>query len=135
MSSVPQSNYQDIPADELKELMDEMTASEAKSNNSLEEMFGEPISVYTDAEAVEDGFLVSFTGPAGLNRITRAVFDHFTRQMGPGVTDVTPLTSAIEAMLKITPDDGWRVGTYEGKKLWLIPNEVGGLTLMFPEDY
>src|SRR5438128_1809496 len=32
---------------------------------------------------------------AGLNRITRAVFDHFTRQMGPGVTDVTPLTSAI----------------------------------------
>jgi len=132
MSNVPQSNYQDIPADELKELMDEMTASEA---NSLEEMFGEPISVYTDAEALEDGSLVSFTGPVGLNRITRAVFDHFTRQMGPGVTDVTPLTSAIEAMLKITPDDGWRVVTYEGKRLWLIPNEVGGLTLMSPEDY
>ena len=50
-------------ADELKQLMDEMTASEAKSNDSLEEMFGEPISVYPDAEAVEDGFLVSFTGP------------------------------------------------------------------------
>jgi len=29
MSNVPQSNYQDIPADELKELMDEMTASRA----------------------------------------------------------------------------------------------------------
>lgn len=33
--------------------------------------------------------------------------------------------------------DSWRVGTHEGKgkDLWLVPNEVGGLTLMFPEDY
>jgi len=29
--------------------------------------------------------------------------------------------------------DGWR--DYQGKRLWLIPNEVGGLTLMFQEDY
>ena len=34
-----------------------------------------------------------------------------------------------------TEDDGWRVGEYDGKKLWLIPNENGGLTLMFPSDY
>ena len=135
MTNVPLSNYQDIPADELRELMDEMAATETWSTDSLDEGFGEPISVYSDAEAVEDGFLISFTGPEGLNRITRAVFNHFTREMGPGVTDITALTSAIEAMLQITPDDGWRVGTSAGKTLWLIPNEVGGLTLMFPDDY
>jgi hypothetical protein len=39
-------------------------------------------------------------------------------------------------MLAVEGDeDGWRSGTYEGKDLWLIPNEVNGLTLMFPEDY
>ena len=41
----------------------------------------------------------------------------------------------IRAIPKIPPDDGWRVGEYRGKRLWLIPNEVRGLTLMFPEDY
>ena len=34
------------------------------------------------------------------------------------------------AMLAIEPDDGWRTGDYQGKRLWLIPNEVGGLTLL-----
>jgi len=42
---------------------------------------------------------------------------------------------AIRAMLQIKSNDGWRTGDYQGKRLWLIPNELGGLTLMFPEDY
>lgn len=43
---------------------------------------------------------------------------------------------AVESMLKIEPDgQGWRTGVFEEKKLWLIPNEVRGLTFMFPEDY
>jgi len=132
MSNVPQPNYRDIPADELKELMDEMTASEPKSDDWD---WGEPISVYTDAQALEDGVLVDFRGFGKVNRVTGAVFDHFTSTTGSGEREITRLVEAIEAMLKITPDDGWRVGTYEGKKLWLIPNEVHGLTLMFPEDY
>ena len=34
------------------------------------------------------------------------------------------------------PDaDGWRTGTCENKKLWLVLNELGGLTLMVPDDY
>jgi hypothetical protein len=52
------------------------------------------------------------------------------------VTDITRLQEAIRAMLKIEPDEGdWRTGVYEGKELWLLPNEVGGLTLLFPNDY
>ena len=38
-------------------------------------------------------------------------------------------------MMDLEPDRGWRTGCYRGWNLWLIPNEVGGLTLMFPEDY
>lgn len=96
---------------------------------------------YSDKQALEDGMLVSVPGEGKVNRVTRAVFDHFTRPMGSSpatgeVTDITQLQDAIRALLKIEPDqDAWRTGAYEGKELWLIPNEVGGLTLLFPDDY
>ena len=98
------------------------------------------IYAYTDAEACDDGVLVAIRrGP--VNRVTRAVFDHFTASMGSSpvtgpVTDVGRLMRAIESMLKLEADGGgWRTGSYDGKMLWLTPNEVGGLTLMFPEDW
>ena len=107
----------------------------------------EAISVYTDEQAIADGVLIPLLMVPGLgrvNRITRAVFAHFVGEKAafeplpviemPKVLE--PLMAAIRAMLKILPDEGgWRTGTYKDKKLWLVPNEVGGLTLMFPEDY
>ena len=99
------------------------------------------IITYTDRQAVEDGVLVAFPGEGNVNRVTRAVFDHFTQPMGNSsitgpVTDTTPLGEAIRALLKDAPDqDGWRTGAFREKELWLVPNEVRGLTLMFPEDY
>jgi hypothetical protein len=98
------------------------------------------IYAYTDAEAVQDGFLVAIRH-GHVNRVTRAVFDHFTVPLGSSpvtgpVTDVSRLMRALESMLKLEADtDGWRTGSYDGKTLWLTPNEVGGLTLMFPEDW
>jgi hypothetical protein len=95
---------------------------------------------YTDAEALEDGVLVAMDA-LPVNRVTCAVFDHFTHPMGSSpitgvVIDITPLRRVIQTMLAVETDaDGWRVGAYEGKPLWLVPNEVSGLTLMFPEDY
>jgi hypothetical protein len=116
-----------------------------------EEWGGTPVSIYmnkafeiivayTDKQAIEDGVLVSVSGEGRVNRVTRAVFDHFTEPLGSSpatgeVTDITRLQDAIRTLLKVEPDeDAWRTGTYEGKKLWLIPNEVGGLTLLFPDD-
>ena len=105
-------------------------------------MSNEPFVIveYSDEQALEDGVLVSVPGEGKVNRVTRAVFDHFTKPLGRSlasqVTDITPLQDAIRAMLKIEPDeDAWRTGTHEGKILWLIPNEVEGLTLLFPDDY
>ncbi len=98
----------------------------------MEQLPENVIFSYTDTQALADGVLVSLDWTP-VNRITRAVFDHFAPLMefrGRG------LRGAIITMLALKPDeDGWRCGSYEGKELWLVPNEVDGLTLMFPEDY
>ena len=107
---------------------------------SMEHEYDNVISAYTDADALADGVLVQIYA-APVNRVTRTVFDHFTSLLGSSpvtgpVTDIGALLRAIRVMLEVKPDeDGWRCGTYEGKELWLVPNEVKGLTLMFPEDY
>jgi hypothetical protein len=44
------------------------------------------------------------------------------------------LEPTIEYMLTVEVDHG-RKGNYGGKTLWLVQNEVGGYTLMFPQDY
>lgn len=99
------------------------------------------IIAYTDRQALDDGVLVAVPGEGGVNRVTRAVFDHFVQPMGSSpvtgpVANIGSLMDAIRVMLKIAADDdGWRTGDYRGKRLWLVPNEIGGLTLMFPDDY
>ena len=99
------------------------------------------IAEYTDRQALADGVLVAFPSEGKVNRVTRAVFDYFTKSMGSTpetgeVIDITRLQDAIRILLNQLPDvDGWRTGAYEGKDLWLIPNEVAGLTLLFPDDY
>jgi len=104
---------------------------------NADNLFGEPISTYSDSQALEDGVLVEIPGEGGVNRATRAVFDEFVHPIGNprlGVLNITPLMDVVRSMLKIEPDaDGWRTVTYQGKELWLIPNEIGGLTLMFTE--
>lgn len=57
-----------------------------------------------------------------------AVFSHFAQEMGPGVTNITPLMDVLRYMLTVEIDDGWRTGNFQGKALWLISNEAGGLT-------
>ena len=95
------------------------------------------IDEYTDDEAIEDGVLVPLyllPGIGPVNRVTRAVWVHFLGEKKPKTLE--PLLGAIRAMLALSPDrDGWRTGTYQDKRLWLVPNEVGGSTLMFPDDY
>lgn len=97
----------------------------------------EIISTYTDEDAVRDGVLHVFEMRGSMkDRVTAAVWGAFTRTLMGVMTDVTGLCRAWDFMAAQPPDaDGWRAAEYQGRKLWLIPNEVGGLTLMFPEDY
>ncbi|HYR88502.1 MAG TPA: hypothetical protein VE422_30765 [Terriglobia bacterium] len=95
---------------------------------------------YSDEQAIEDGVLVAVS-EGKVNRVTRTVFDHFTKSATePAGTeseiDIEPLREVIHAILQVPPDeDGWRKLTYREKELWLLPNEIGGLTLMLPDDY
>src|SRR2546422_9668500 len=53
------------------------------------------IFAYTDQQALDDGVLVAVSGESGVNRVTRAAFDHFAKLMGE-----TPITGAV---IYITP--------------------------------
>ena len=79
MTNLPKEYFGDIPADEMRDIIDGMEASRAAEES--EDLFGEPISVYTDAQAIEDGVLaditslcVSFRGQS-VNRMTRHLFE------------------------------------------------------------
>ena len=49
--------------------------------DDADNLFGEPISTYSDSQALQDGVLVEIPGEGGVNRATRAVFDEFV--LGP----------------------------------------------------
>ena len=97
----------------------------------------EVVSSYPDQTAVDDGVLVVVSGEGRVNRVTRAVFDKYTDELGGGVVrDCTMLLGdIIPHMVALPKDREWRVGEWEKEKLWLLPNEVDGYTLMFPADY
>ncbi len=119
---------------------------------SLEDLFGSPISVYTDAEALEDGLLVNLTEfptvrfrGLPLNRMTRHLFDEiepfvaaesaaFDGSFGRGLASILQTkcrfaqgssdnTGEVGDIVRIPPN------------LWLVRNELDGWTAMYPEDY
>ena len=87
------------------------------------------IHAYTDDEALEDGVLVA-VNLGQITRVTRAVFDWLCPE-----EDISELARACQYMTAIVPDRGWYTGEFQGRALWVIPNELDTLTLMFPEDY
>src|SRR5438046_55994 len=69
--------------------------------DDADDLFGDPISTYSDKEAIEDGILVAIPGDGGVNRVTRTVFDEFVKPIGDPrhkVLNLTPLMDAIRAM-------------------------------------
>ncbi len=117
-----------------------------------DELFGEVISSYTDAQGIEDGFLVdlllftrvSFGGPP-INRTTRHLFDElkpFLESDAGGDAKEFGLAPASTlrtkgAFAKGDPGNSGEIGDINTipSKLRLVRNEVGGWTAMFPEDY
>ena len=80
---------------------------------------------------------VPIPGGGGIVDVTQAVFFHFvTPVVGPRMieTDVTPVMEAACALLEVEPKDGRRIRVYKGKTLWLVENQIGTRTLMFPKE-
>jgi hypothetical protein len=66
---------------------------ERRDKNGTGDFFGEPIFTYTDQQAVNDDVPIPIAGPGRINRVTRAVFDHFTCSVGSSPT-TGPVTKA-----------------------------------------
>ncbi len=119
---------------------------------SLEEVFGEPISVYTDEDAIEDGFLVE------LDRLVRVRYDgaFITRMTRRLFDDLAPFADAAAAafggdfskalasilttkcrLAQGSPDNTGEVGDIVRipPNLWLVRNELGDWTAMYPDEY
>ena len=103
--------------------------------DDLRDLFGDPIDVYTDADALADGVLADI-GPLGLhfngkplNRITGGLLADFRPFLDAGLD----LADTLRTKLRYARYEGdiWQVPP----GLWLIENERDGWTVMRPEDY
>ncbi len=114
--------------------------------------WGEPISVYTDADALEDSILVdlgqfprvTFQG-LPVNRMTSHLFEDLKPFLDTnGEADGKEFGHALSSTLRTKcgfatgdPGNSGEVGDIYTipPELWLVRNEVGGWTVMHPEDY
>jgi len=126
---------------------------QAHADAVRDDLFGEVISTYTDEDALDDGILVDLSqftaaGFAGLpvNRMTRHLFvdlEPFAQEQAEMLYH-GKIGHAFGALLSqklrfATGDSGNRgeIGDICSipPNLWLVRNEVGGWTAMYPEDY
>ena len=106
----------------------------------------EIISVYTDAQAVSDGVLVDISSwrlqfrGRPVNRMTRTVWSELEPfvqvEVDAGLyPDVaTALRHMVPTKLRFAGENGGDIVKVPAW-YWLLENEVGGWTLMRPEDY
>ena len=113
----------------------------------MDDFWGEPISVYTDKDALEDGTIVDISlcnvrfQDRPINRMTGTLFADFK----PFLLDFEgappwylQLRSTLKTKLRYALETGTLGSDWPYKlppTLWLVPNEVDGWTLMWPSDY
>lgn len=104
--------------------------------------WGEPISIYTDADALSDGILtdvspygVTFNGKP-INRITIGAALALDIEEKQSCTISNHLKFISE---NSKPDAGWGIFAPDerlsNERFWLVDNELEGFTLMLPEEY
>jgi hypothetical protein len=127
--------------------------SEAHADAVRDDLLGEVISTYTDDDALDDGILVDlsqFTDVrfAGLpvNRTTRHLFDDlepFAQEQAETLYNGNigrAFGSLLSQKIRFATGDPGNTGEIGDicsipPNLWLVRNEVGGWTAMYPEDY
>jgi hypothetical protein len=114
----------------------------SKAKDPMTEMFGDPISVYTDDDALEDGMIGEpFPAKFGVrvfltvrvHEAIEAVQDDRTFEQR-----AIPLIQDALLIVKGNPADHlWTEGlggNVTGKDVWIGANGSGGITLMFPDE-
>ena len=135
----------------MKGCTDEVSGSNAPESPSLEEVFGDVIDAYTDADAIEDGTLVDLTQfldvrfhGRRINRMTRHLFEQFRTMLDDEEGDAKKFGLRLKWIFRTkmtfaqeSPGNAGLVGDVVTipPNLWLVLNEVGGWTAMYPEDY
>lgn len=116
--------------------------------------WGEVIHQYTDLDAIRDGLIVPFvvngkdTGHRITTNAVTELMEHYGKEgseEGEGfiafiLCELLPLVPFAvrkwESGGILETDFDFRVGKSGGRnRLWFIPNERGGITVMKPEDY
>ena len=111
--------------------------SYSETNTSLADAFdgGELLDAYTDGDALRDGVLIDVSGlqirvgGVLVNRVTLAVW----QQECHAQKDLLQDRLVKHWLPTARTDQDWLI--LANSKLWLIPNETGGYTLLFPSDY
>jgi type I site-specific restriction endonuclease len=100
---------------------------------TITEIYGEPISVYTTQQAIDDGILVK-TGYLQPNNIPVL----FTSNLFYDVKDIykTIIEKGLELLKQPNKedDDYMKLRVIEKNKIWVIADSQG-ITFMKPEDY
>ena len=101
----------------------------------------EIIYSYTDDQAVDDGVLIDLGTKfrvSNYSGLFSKMADAWGKELAIDRCRGIILENAANARKFFEDDDIWdvdvRIGG-ENENLWLIPNEVGGITLMRKEDY
>jgi len=118
-----------------------------QEGTSPDGMFGKPISEYSDEHALEDGVLVDLTQFTKLrfhrlpiNRMTRHLFEAFgpeldneeeRKRFGYYLRWVFRVKFGFAQPSPEGVGDIW----WLPPNIWLVLNDVGGWTAMYPEDY
>lgn len=123
----------------------------------MTEFYGEPISVYTDQDAIDDGCLVvvdkdRFPGCLFTQAVYAAIMEKVRQNIEHhGGIDVDtaqayrqvaiPLMMDVIAVTQNPKNAGESMytgndldGNVTGRTLWFAMNGIGGITVMFPED-
>ncbi len=107
--------------------------------NDFTEFWGEPISVYTSAQAESDGILIK-TGNPKINYMTHTVYERLVKPfVSENINDAEIVKKLIEEAIikirKIGKPDWFYAVDVRDCRLFVALNETGAYTIMFPEDY
>ena len=105
----------------------------------IRELFGDVIFSYTDQQALEDGVLydVAPLSRHGVNRVTNSVYAFLGGFDRPDdlAAQYRDLEEVAKSAFERSADKELVEFRYKDQRFWMMDNETGARTIMFPEDY